>query len=68
MAGEPDLDHIVPHAASAIAIVGALIGWLPSIAALVGIIWYGLQIWESKTVQTLMWKLGWISPPPNDLS
>lgn len=36
---------------SGIAIVGTLLGYLPSIAALAGIIWYGVQIYESKTVQ-----------------
>ncbi len=36
---------------SAMAIVATLLGLLPSIAALAGIIWYGIQIYESKTVQ-----------------
>ena len=33
------------------AIVGALAGWLPIFAALVAIIWYSIQIWESATVR-----------------
>lgn len=33
------------------AIAGTIIGWLPLFAALVAIIWYSIQIWESSTVQ-----------------
>lgn len=36
---------------SGVAIVASIMGYLPGIAALAGIIWYGVQIWESKTVQ-----------------
>lgn len=36
---------------SAGAIIGTLIGLLPAFAALAGILWYAIQIWESKTVQ-----------------
>lgn len=36
---------------SAGAVVGAIMGYLPGIAALGAIIWYAIQIWESKTVQ-----------------
>lgn len=36
---------------SAAAIVGAISGILPPLAALGGVIWYAIQIWESKTVQ-----------------
>lgn len=32
-------------------ILSTLIGWLPAIAALIGVIWYMVQIYESKTVQ-----------------
>jgi hypothetical protein len=37
---------------------GTLLGWLPPIAALFAIVWYALQIWESRTVQ------GWLSRRP----
>lgn len=40
---------------SALAIVGAFAGLLPPLAALGALIWYTIQIWESKTVQ------GWIT-------
>lgn len=33
------------------AIAGAFVGLLPALAGLAGLIWYALQIWESKTVQ-----------------
>lgn len=36
---------------SAAAIVGAFMGYLPALAGLAGLIWYAIQIWESKTVQ-----------------
>ncbi len=36
---------------SASAIVGAIAGWLPALAAIVGLIWYLIQIFESATVQ-----------------
>lgn len=36
------------------AVLGALTGILPSIAALVTIVWTGIRIWETRTVQ------GWL--------
>jgi len=36
--------------------VGTLIGWLPPIASMLTIIWLGLRIWESTTVQDLVKK------------
>lgn len=36
------------------AIVGAIVGWLPPAAALIAIVWYLIQIKESKTYQD--WK------------
>lgn len=43
---------------SASAIIGAFVGALPALAGLAGLIWYALQIWESKTVQkrVRLWK------------
>jgi predicted transglutaminase-like protease len=32
-------------------VAGTLLGMLPAVAAIVGIIWYSILIWESKTVQ-----------------
>lgn len=39
------------HAISAGAIVGTLAGWVPVIAAVVALIWYLIQIFESATAR-----------------
>lgn len=44
----------VKHAVDAISIftvIGALMNILPAIAALFTIVWTGIRIWETKTVQ-----------------
>lgn len=49
-----DPQRILSHTAdsiSAVAIVGTIMGYLPALAALAAIIWYAVQIWESKPVQ-----------------
>jgi len=38
-------------AVSAGAIVATFMGYLPALAGLAGLVWYIIQIWESKTVQ-----------------
>ena len=50
----PDPALAVPQTASILAIIAAVIGWLPAIVAIVPAIYYGVLIWESKTVQ------GWL--------
>ena len=45
--------HVI-DAVSVFTVVGTLIDMLPSIAALFTIVWTGIRIWESKTVQ------GWL--------
>lgn len=37
-------------------ILASVLGYLPLIAAAVGLVFYGIQIWESKTVQAWMAK------------
>lgn len=54
-------ERILSHTADTIslaAIVGTLAGLLPVFAGLAGLIWYCIQIWESKTVQkrVRLWK------------
>lgn len=39
------------HGAAALAVVGALLQVLPAAAALVGGIYYLIQIWETRTIQ-----------------
>lgn len=41
----------VGHSVSLAAIGGALMGLLPSIAAVAALIWYMLEIYESRTIQ-----------------
>jgi hypothetical protein len=36
--------------------VGTLVGWLPPIASMLTIVWLGLRIWESDTVQAFVKK------------
>lgn len=46
--------NILPHGASIGALVMTFMGWLPAIVAIVPALYYGLLIYESKTVQ------GWL--------
>ena len=42
---------------SAVGVVMAtLAGWLPVIASILSIVWFGIRIWESKTVQDWVMK------------
>ena len=45
--------HII-DALSILTVVGTLVDMLPSIAALISIVWSGIRIYETKTVQ------GWL--------
>jgi FtsH-binding integral membrane protein len=44
--------HVV-DALSVVTVVGALVQLLPAIAALFTILWTGIRIWETQTVQKL---------------
>lgn len=46
-----DLTHWAFHAMSVTAMLGAIVGLFPALAALAACIWYGVQIYESRTVQ-----------------
>lgn len=46
--------NVSVDAVAAGSILGSIMGYLPAIAALAAIIWYGVQIYESKTVQKLL--------------
>lgn len=39
------------------AILGSLLQYLPALAALVGLLFYSIQIWESKTIQAALARL-----------
>lgn len=52
------MDDHTKHAidAASVGVVAmSLAGWLPAIAAIFTIIWTGIRIWETKTVQ------GWVN-------
>lgn len=46
-----DALHVTGHAVSFATLIGALAGVLPALAALGAVIWYGVSIYETKTVQ-----------------
>jgi len=49
---EEESKQILDLAATSTGIM-ALVTWLPPVAALFTIVWYGIRIWESDTVQGL---------------
>jgi TctA family transporter len=42
------------HLFSVGAILGTFVGWLPGTATIIALIWYVLQVYESKTVQRFL--------------
>lgn len=56
----PDGGVIAAHVGSGVLVLGSLAGILPPLAALGAIIWYALQVYESKTVQA------WLHPVHRD--
>lgn len=49
-----DFNMWLAHGLSGAAIVGTIVGLLPPFAAGIALIWYSIQIYESKTVQTFI--------------
>lgn len=49
--------HVV-DALSVMTVVGTLIEMLPSIAAVFTIVWTGIRIWETETVQNMLGRKG----------
>ena len=49
--------HVV-DALSILTVVGTLVEMLPSIAAIFTIVWTGIRIWETETVQNLVGRKG----------
>ena len=49
-------DDVAPiiHGTSVLAILGALAGWVPPVAALLAALWYSIEIYESKTFQRIL--------------
>jgi hypothetical protein len=44
----------VGDAVSIAGVVATLAGWLPAVAALLSIVWTGIRIYETETVQRLL--------------
>jgi hypothetical protein len=56
-----DSHETIKHAVDALSIltvVGTLIEMLPSIAAVFTIVWTGIRIWETETVQSMLGRKG----------
>jgi hypothetical protein len=56
-----DSHETVKHAVDALSIVtvvGTLVEMLPSVAAIFTIVWTGIRIWETETVQNLLGRKG----------
>ena len=49
--------HVV-DALSILTVVGTLVEMLPSIAAIFTIVWTGIRIWETETVQSMLGQKG----------
>jgi len=54
----PDETKHLIDTASVITAGATIIAWLPAISALFSIIWMGIRIYESKTVQRLLGRQG----------
>jgi hypothetical protein len=52
---EEETKQVIDVAAASTGVL-SLVAWLPPIASLLTIIWLGLRIYESKTVQELLGK------------
>jgi hypothetical protein len=50
---QDQLKHI-GDALSVGTVLATIAGWLPAVAALVTIVWTGIRIWETRTVQNLV--------------
>ena len=56
-----DNHETIKHAVDALSIltvVGTLVEMLPSIAAVFTIVWTGIRIWETETVQNMLGRKG----------
>jgi hypothetical protein len=50
-----DLKHVV-DGASVGTVLATLAGWLPAVAAIFTIVWTGIRIYETDTIQRLLGK------------
>ena len=54
MTGHHETAKTVTDAVSIVTVVGTLMEVLPAVAALFTIVWTGIRIWETDTVQRLL--------------
>lgn len=55
---------MILDALSVVTVIGTLIDMLPSIAAVFTIIWTGIRIWETETVQRMIGRKKDAKPQP----
>ena len=53
-----ELVKATADALSVVTVVGTLLEMLPSVAAVFTIVWTGIRIWETETVQSLLGRKG----------
>lgn len=53
-----ELVKATADALSVVTVVGTLLEMLPSVAAIFTIVWTGIRIWETETVQNLLGRKG----------
>lgn len=53
-----ELVKATADALSVVTVVGTLLEMLPSVAAVFTIVWTGIRIWETETVQNLLGRKG----------
>lgn len=53
-----ELVKATTDALSVVTVVGTLLEMLPSVAAVFTIVWTGIRIWETETVQNLLGRKG----------
>ena len=53
-----ELVKATADALSVVTVVGTLLEMLPSVAAVFTIVWTGIRIWETETIQNLLGRKG----------
>lgn len=56
MTDNHDVTKTMLDAVSVVTVVGTIMQWLPAVAAVFTIIWTGIRIYETDTVQKLLGK------------
>lgn len=59
MTGNKPMVTFLADGLAGAAVVGSIFDYVPKIAAVLGLIWYLIQIYESRTMQRAMHRWGW---------